>query len=329
MIGKSIQEKRKALGLTQSQLAELLGVTAPAVNRWEKDLSYPDANLLAPLARALKTDLNALFSFYDSLSDKERELVVDHARNMLLTSTDAEALSYIEETLKSNLSDGLLFKDMAGMLHGMHFFREAADPCIYLDKIAAYYERALILLPEQRDSIAYSLMSVYAELGEIEKAEEAFSLISDAKINKAWAYIELLYSVQRYDEAIPAIKQSILRCAVDLSSKLDLLRDAYKKINENKLSDMAGEKSEQLRSLFGFWTGFSLMSDLTNSIASQDVDLETAKLKEFVNLDTRGKGLSDDPLFKEVSLGGILKESASTADLMADIMVALKKKQEK
>ena len=71
------------------------------------------------------------------------------------------------------------------------------------------------------------------------------------------------------------------------------------------------------------------MSDLTNSIASQDVDLETAKLKEFVNLDTRGKGLSDDPLFKEVSLGGILKESASTADLMADIMVALKKKQEK
>lgn len=77
MIGKSIQEKRKALGLTQSQLAELLGVTAPAVNRWEKDLSYPDANLLAPLARALKTDLNALFSFYDSLSDKERGLSDD------------------------------------------------------------------------------------------------------------------------------------------------------------------------------------------------------------------------------------------------------------
>ena len=36
MIGTVIQDKRKALGLTQAQLAELLGVTAPAVNRWKK-----------------------------------------------------------------------------------------------------------------------------------------------------------------------------------------------------------------------------------------------------------------------------------------------------
>lgn len=68
MIGKNIQQKRKAAGLTQAQLAELLGVTAPAVNRWEKDLSFPDTVLLAPLARCLNTDLNELFSFYDSLS---------------------------------------------------------------------------------------------------------------------------------------------------------------------------------------------------------------------------------------------------------------------
>ena len=76
MIGKIIQQKRKKSGLTQAQLADLLGVTAPAVNRWEKDLSFPDATLLAPLARCLKTDLNELFAFYDSLSDKERALIV-------------------------------------------------------------------------------------------------------------------------------------------------------------------------------------------------------------------------------------------------------------
>lgn len=48
MIGTVISEKRKELGLTQAQLGERLGVTAPAVNRWEKNLSFPDANLLAP-----------------------------------------------------------------------------------------------------------------------------------------------------------------------------------------------------------------------------------------------------------------------------------------
>ena len=74
MIGSIIQQKRKEAGMTQAQLADRLGVSAPAVNRWEKDLSFPDATLLAPLARCLKTDLNELFSFYDSLRSEERRV---------------------------------------------------------------------------------------------------------------------------------------------------------------------------------------------------------------------------------------------------------------
>ena len=63
MIGDVIHDKRKELGLTQAQLAERLGVTAPEVNRQEKGLGYPDVTLLAPLARLLNTDMNELFVF--------------------------------------------------------------------------------------------------------------------------------------------------------------------------------------------------------------------------------------------------------------------------
>lgn len=35
-INQMIREKRKALSLTQEQVAEYLGVSAPAVNKWEK-----------------------------------------------------------------------------------------------------------------------------------------------------------------------------------------------------------------------------------------------------------------------------------------------------
>ena len=172
MIGNMIQTKRKEAGLTQAQLAELLGVTPPAVNRWEKDLSFPDAALLAPLARCLKTDLNELFSFYESLSDKERELVINKAMNMLLLGNLEEALIYMDKVVKENQSDGDLYLGFAKVLLGGHAIRKSLEPLIYLDTIVEYYERAMVLLPEQTEKISNSLVTIYAEMGNKEKAED-------------------------------------------------------------------------------------------------------------------------------------------------------------
>lgn len=49
-LGKRIMRHRKALGLTQDQLAEQLGVTAQAVSKWENDQSCPDITMLPKLS---------------------------------------------------------------------------------------------------------------------------------------------------------------------------------------------------------------------------------------------------------------------------------------
>lgn len=70
-IGSRIIELRKKKGITQEQLAAALGVSAPAVSKWETDSSYPDITLLCPLARALGTDVDALLAFEEDLSDED------------------------------------------------------------------------------------------------------------------------------------------------------------------------------------------------------------------------------------------------------------------
>ena len=70
-INEIIRKQRLTKGLTQEQVANYLGVSAPAVNKWEKGTSYPDITLLPPLARLLGTDLNTLLSFQDDLSETE------------------------------------------------------------------------------------------------------------------------------------------------------------------------------------------------------------------------------------------------------------------
>lgn len=58
--GAFLQAQRKALHLTQSQLAEQLHVTDKAVSRWERGVGLPDINLLEPLAEALDLSLTEL-----------------------------------------------------------------------------------------------------------------------------------------------------------------------------------------------------------------------------------------------------------------------------
>ncbi len=69
-IGTKIVELRRKKGMTQEQLAAILGVSAPAVSKWETDSSCPDIALLCPLARALGTNVDTLLSFEEELSQE-------------------------------------------------------------------------------------------------------------------------------------------------------------------------------------------------------------------------------------------------------------------
>ena len=73
-IGEVIRKYRKERNLTQEEMARYLGVTAPAVNKWENGNSCPDITLLAPIARLLGITLDTLLTFRKNLSEKDPNL---------------------------------------------------------------------------------------------------------------------------------------------------------------------------------------------------------------------------------------------------------------
>ena len=85
-IGKQIKNYRKNASLTQEQVATYLGVSTPAVNKWEKGNTYPDISLLPALARLLKIDMNELFSFREELTETEIGLFVNELSEISLTN---------------------------------------------------------------------------------------------------------------------------------------------------------------------------------------------------------------------------------------------------
>lgn len=66
--GSRLRERRDALGMTQTELGRLLGVTGSAIANYENGFSSPKADVLYKVFDALQCDANYLFQ--DEMSDE-------------------------------------------------------------------------------------------------------------------------------------------------------------------------------------------------------------------------------------------------------------------
>ncbi len=78
-IGSRIRKYREERGLSQKQLAELIGVKNNRVSNWEQGLNRPDADILAALCRALQVSPSELLDVRlvdDELNAQERKVIM-------------------------------------------------------------------------------------------------------------------------------------------------------------------------------------------------------------------------------------------------------------
>lgn len=86
-IGKYIAQKRKALGLTQRQVAEKLGMSDKSVSKWERGICLPDVSVYSPLCEILGISLNEFLAGEDIGQD---DLQQKSENNLLQVTTDGK-----------------------------------------------------------------------------------------------------------------------------------------------------------------------------------------------------------------------------------------------
>ena len=93
-VGKRIASLRKAKGITQEGLAEMLGVSGQAVSKWENDQTCPDISLLPQLAKVLGVTVDELLSGKQELipsvqllPEEERKNIRDMILRVIVDST--------------------------------------------------------------------------------------------------------------------------------------------------------------------------------------------------------------------------------------------------
>lgn len=79
-VGERIRERRIMLGLTQQQLAELIGVTYQQAHKYERGINRVSAGRLYEIARVLNTPITY---FYEGLGEQAPRAVAPRQRMLL------------------------------------------------------------------------------------------------------------------------------------------------------------------------------------------------------------------------------------------------------
>ncbi len=201
-IGEVIRKYRKSADMTQEEMANRLGVTAPAVNKWENGNSYPDITLLAPIARLLGISTDELLSYHEELSSEEIQALVRTADNKFQTENYEDVFHWIKKELEKYPNCDQLIWQMAVMLDANRLMKDLPDSGNYADYICSCYTHVLGSTDETlRCHAADSLFGFYMRKEEYETAGKYLQYFSVQNPERKRKQAEIYQKTGRIQEA--------------------------------------------------------------------------------------------------------------------------------
>ena len=225
-IETTIRQLRQARRLTQEQVAQALGVSGPAVNKWERGACCPDLALLAPLARLLDTDLNTLLSFREELTGAEIAAFTEELYTLAQSRGIDAAFLRAEELLHRWPGCDRLTISLAMTLNGLFFTLGVAEPEPYERRLEPLY-RALADSeePDIRDQALHLLIGRHMRREEYAAAEELLSSLSDRWPHRDALQAGLLRRTGRGEEAAELWERRLLNAATEVYESLVSLQE--------------------------------------------------------------------------------------------------------
>lgn len=251
-IGKNIQNKRKAMGLTQEQLATALGVSVAAVSKWETGGAYPDITLIAPIARLLNVTADELLGFEAQLSEHEAMEICQQCAKLFETSAYEKAVSFAEQNIREYPNSAFL-KFRMGYVFMMH------TPCAPSgDEATRLLSRSETLMREAaesgditiREAALHGLSALLTQQERYEEALKALEDIHSSEIEPDQMKASIYYAMGDYEKAKQTAQKLIARHAFGCSIALGTLSKVAKQKKDYQLALRMERLNLQLSEMF-------------------------------------------------------------------------------
>lgn len=347
-----IQERRKALGLTQEQVAEYLNVSIPAVSKWEKGATSPDISLLPPLARLLGIDLNTLFCFQEDITRQEIGYFCNKIADIAETKGIAEGFEAAKQKINEYPHSEALLHCLTIQLDGLFTMSgtslSGSSPSgtspdemrqdemrQYEDLLAAWYDR----LAESNDikiknSANYMMASRLIRKGDYDKAQEALDRMPDREdIVSSMADKLMLQTViyqhqGKSEKAVKELQGALLLSLNKVQLLLYKLMDAELASGKKETAKSIAEKARQMTGLFDLWEYNAFVAPLEIALSEKDPGACITILRDMLEAMVTPWDMSQSPLFYRISKSSNSSRSSDPRKMLPAILTQLERDSE-
>jgi len=277
-LGKRICRLRKQANMTQRELANLLGISEPAVCKWETDSSMPDIMLLTPLARALHTDLNTLLSYEEQLSPEMVKEFANAAEEIGRTEGTAAGMLYWKERLQEYPNSELLM-----MVYAKQLMKQQIQGAATKEQMQIQEELLLKLCKSEEAEVKFEakryLASFYITGQRFEEAESVLATLPDFDFNARHLKALLLYVKKEYEAARKECEQFLFECVQNALICLSRLAGIASSMKEKEKERIYAEMMCRMEQELGipFYRGATQLLDF---YLRSDEEEEAAKCLE-------------------------------------------------
>ena len=270
-----IRKKRRECGYTQEQVAAYLGVSAPAVNKWESGSTFPDVALLSPLARLLKTDVNTLLCFRENLTKEDVVMYITDVSELAKKEGIGVALEKARELVQEYPSCVELLHQMATALTGLSIMVSGIPE--QKEEVNSFTAELFARVaasddPEYANRARYMLAS---RLIQEENYDQAMQLIEKMPehdgLDKRQLEISIHIKKRESGKAGRLLEQKINQLLQEVFLQLNNLATIAVWENDSERAQELAEYGKQLMGIYG-WDYSKYTVALTVAVEEKDAD---------------------------------------------------------
>lgn len=258
-IAENIRAFRKERGLTQEQLAELMGVSVAAVSKWETKQSVPDVSLMIEMADLFQVSVDALLG-YEQQGASLPELVEELCRCRNEKDYD-RGLELADRVIRKYPNHFMAVYRSAELYEVACLERNDAD---LVERAIELLKRSVALIHQNTDP-EISELFIYASIADCYtlqgKPEEAIKILKahNPGMIHAGDLGNIYASMNRTDEALPYLGDAMTMLIVRLMRVVTAYENVYAyrkeydralRINAWLISVLQGMKEEKAASSY-------------------------------------------------------------------------------